>query len=214
MQPITIALSKGRILKQSLELLAKVHIEPIEDIHASRKLIFTTNHPQINLAVIRATDVPTYVAYGSADIGITGKDTLLEYPQHNNWYEILDLKIATCKLMSAKLINEPAITGRLKVAAKFANIAARFYAQRNESVNIIKLYGSLELAPVMGLAHRIVDIVDSGKTLAANNMQADELICDIRARFIVNPASMTLHHRIISEITDTLASIVAKGEPK
>jgi ATP phosphoribosyltransferase len=210
MQPITLALSKGRILTQSLELLATANIVPIQDIHTSRKLIFKTNHPQINLAVIRATDVPTYVAYGAADIGITGKDTLLEHPQEHNWYEVLDLKIAQCKLMSAKLIEEPPITGRLKVAAKFANIASRFYAARNEPVNIIKLYGSLELAPVMGLAHRIVDIVDTGKTLAANHMQADELICNISARLIVNPASMKVHHNIINEMLAELSSIIAQ----
>ena len=207
MKKIILALSKGRILPETLRVLSQIDIIPVEDIYKSRKLIFPTNNPNIDLAIIRATDVPTYVAYGAADMGIVGKDTLMEHTFDNNWYEVLDLQIAKCKLMTAVPVNPKPVIGTLTVATKFANITRNFYSQKAQAVNVIKLYGALELAPLMGLAHKIVDIVDTGKTLAANNMIADELICHISSRLIVNPVSMKVHHHLINKILNQLQQI-------
>ena len=207
MKKIILALSKGRILPETLRVLAQIDITPVEDIHKSRKLIFPTNHPNIDLAIIRATDVPTYVAYGAADMGIVGKDTLMEHTFDNNWHEVLDLQIAKCKLMTAVPIDSKPVVGTLTVATKFASITRNFYSQKAQAVNVIKLYGALELAPLMGLAHKIVDIVDTGKTLEANNMVADELICNISSRLIVNRVSMQLHHDLINKILSQLQKI-------
>ena len=207
MKKIILALSKGRILPETLRLLSQIDIIPVEDIHRSRKLIFPTNNPNIDLAIIRATDVPTYIAYGAADMGIVGKDTLMEHTFDSNWYEVLDLRIAKCKLMTAVPVDTKPVIGTLTVATKFANITRSFYSQKAQAVNVIKLYGALELAPLMGLAHKIVDIVDTGKTLAANNMVADELICHISSRLIVNPVSMQVHHDLINKILNQLQQI-------
>ena len=160
-----IAVSKGRIFKEALPLLAHAGIKPIDDPDTSRKLILDTNHNDVKLVIIRATDVPTYVDYGAADLGITGKDTLMEY-EGNGLYEPLDLKIASCKLMVAGPVNPLPQTGRLRIATKYVNTARKYFAEQGVQVEIIKLYGSMELAPIVGLAHRIVDLVDTGNGIS------------------------------------------------
>ena len=189
-QPITIALTKGRILKETLPLLAEAGIEPLEDISSSRKLIFATNHSHIQLIVIRGTDVPTYVKLGSADLGIAGKDMLLELGA-DDMYEPLDLNIARCKLMTAGRVGEALPVGRVRVATKFVNVARRHFAEQGIQVELIKLYGAMELAPLMDLADLIVDIVDTGNTLRANGMEPRELISPVSSRLVVNRAGMT-----------------------
>ena len=148
MSQLIIALSKGRILKDTLPLLKVAGIELLEDPDKSRKLIFPTTHPQVNIIIIRATDVPTYVENGAADIGVAGKDVLMEHGA-SGVYEPLDLNIAKCKLMVAGKVNAPPVTGRLRVATKFVNLTKQYYAQKGEQVEVIKLYGSMELAPLM-----------------------------------------------------------------
>ena len=166
---LTLALSKGRIFKETLPLLKAAGIEPIDDPETSRKLILDTNQPDVRLIIVRASDVPTYVEYGGADIGVAGKDVLLEHPTAE-LYEPVDLNIACCKLMTAGKVEESDIKGRLKVATKFVESTRRFYAEQGQQVDIIKLYGSMELAPLVGLADRIVDVVDTGNTLRANGL--------------------------------------------
>ncbi len=184
---ITIALSKGRILKETLPLLEAAGIVPLEDIHSSRKLIFPTNHDDVRLIVIRATDVPTYVEYGVADLGVSGKDVLMEHGAQE-MYELLDLEIARCRLMTAAMKGEPWPRGRLRVASKFVNIARRYFAQQGRQVDIIKLYGGMELAPILDLADGIVDIVDTGGTLKANGLEPRDHIADISTRLVVSRA--------------------------
>ncbi|WP_286693852.1 ATP phosphoribosyltransferase [Spongiibacter sp. UBA1325] len=207
-QPITIALTKGRILKETLPLLAEAGIEPLEDISSSRKLIFSTNHPHIQLIVIRGTDVPTYVKLGSADIGIAGKDMLLELGAED-MYEPLDLNIARCKLMTAGRVGEPLPQGRVRVATKFVNVARRHFAERGIQVELIKLYGAMELAPLMDLADLIVDIVDTGNTLRANGMEPLELISPVSSRLVVNRAAMKRKHAVIQGIINDLEKAVS-----
>ena len=204
---ITIALSKGRILDDTLPLLAAAGIEPEEDLHKSRKLIFGTNRDNVKLVVLRATDVPTYVQHGVADLGIAGKDVLMEHG-FDGLYEPLDLKIATCRLMTAAVKGVEPKTGRIKVATKFVNIAKRYYASRGIQADIIKLYGGMELAPLMGLADEIVDIVDTGNTLKANGLEARDLICHISSRLIANSASMKMKHSQLQPIVDLIAKAV------
>ncbi len=206
-QSITIALSKGRILKETLPLLEQAGIVPAEDIFSSRKLIFGTNHPHINLLVIRATDVPTYVEYGAADMGVAGKDVLLEHGAAD-MYEPLDLNIARCRLMTAGLVEAKPRQGRLKVASKFVNVTKRYFASQGTQVDIIKLYGAMELAPIMGLADCIVDIVDTGNTLVANGMQPLELIAPISTRLVVSKAAMKMKHAGIQPIIERLSAAV------
>jgi ATP phosphoribosyltransferase len=210
-QQLTIALSKGRILEETLPLLAAADIVPAEDIFKSRKLIFDTNHEHIKLVVIRATDVPTYVEYGGADMGIAGKDVLLEHGAQG-LYEPLDLKIAKCKLMVAGMKGAPAVKGRMKVATKFVNVTRDYFAAQGRQVDIIKLYGAMELAPIMGLAHRIVDIVDTGNTLRANGLEPMESIAEISSRLVVGQASMKMKHAQIQPILDKIAEAVAVRE--
>ncbi|PCJ33276.1 MAG: ATP phosphoribosyltransferase [Gammaproteobacteria bacterium] len=199
---LTLALSKGRIYKETLPLLKAAGIEPIDDPETSRKLILETNQPDVRLIIVRASDVPSYVEYGGADIGIAGKDVLLEHP-NADIYEPVDLRIACCKLMTAGRENEGEIKGRLKVATKFVESTRRFYADKGEQVDIIKLYGSMELAPLVNLADRIVDVVDTGNTLRANGLIPMEHIADISSRLVVNKASMKMKHaRIQQFITD------------
>lgn len=209
-QQLTIALSKGRILDETLPLLRVAGIEPAEDIHSSRKLIFDTNRSDVKLVVIRATDVPTYVAHGAADLGISGKDVLLEYGGHG-LYEPLDLGISRCRLMTAGRVGEVEPQGRLRVATKFVDTAKRFYADQGRQVDIIKLYGAMELAPVLGLADRIVDIVDTGKTLKANGLEPLELIAEISARLVVCKASMKMKHSLIKPIIKGLEQAVIES---
>jgi len=198
---LTLALSKGRIFEETLPLLAAAGIVPSEDPEKSRKLIIETNHPDVRLIIVRASDVPTYVEYGGADLGVAGKDVLMEHPDAE-LYEPVDLQIACCKLMTAGRKDVPLPVGRLKVATKFVESTRRFYAAQGQQVDIIKLYGSMELAPLVGLADRIVDVVDTGNTLRANGLEPLEHIADISSRLVVNKASMkTKHQRIQQFIT-------------
>jgi ATP phosphoribosyltransferase len=207
-KPLIIALSKGRILDDTLPLLAAADIHPLEDLKKSRKLIFDTNHDHIKLIVIRATDVPTYVEYGAADMGISGKDVLMEHGARE-MVEVLDLKIACCRLMTAKVKGVPRTTGRLKVASKFVNIARQYYYEQGQQVDIIKLYGGMELAPILGLAHEIVDIVDTGNTLKANGMIPDQLIADISSRLVVSRSAMKQKLSTIQPIIDRFKAALA-----
>ncbi|MBW2940236.1 ATP phosphoribosyltransferase [Zhongshania aquimaris] len=206
-QPVTIALTKGRILKETLPLLAEAGIVPAEDISSSRKLIFETNHSHIRLIVIRGTDVPTYVKLGSADIGVAGKDMLLEVGA-GDMYEPLDLNIARCRLMTAGRVGESLPHGRVRVATKFVNVARRHFAERGIQVELIKLYGAMELAPLMDLADLIVDIVDTGNTLRANGMEPRDMIADVSSRLVVNKAAMKRKHNSIQDIIAKLTVAV------
>ncbi|MGB1091177.1 MAG: ATP phosphoribosyltransferase, partial [Oceanobacter sp.] len=204
-QPLTIALSKGRILDDTLPLLAEAGIYPAENIHKSRKLIFDTNHDHIKLVVIRAADVPTYVEYGAADLGVSGKDVLMEYDSEN-LCEPLDLKIATCRLMTAAMKGAEMPNGRLKVATKFVKVAKRYFAEQGRQVDIIKLYGGMELAPIMGLADMIVDIVDTGNTLKANGLEERDLIAPISSRLVASRAAMKVKFDQIQPILETIGA--------
>ncbi len=206
---LTIALTKGRILKETLPLFAAAGIEPLEDMSTSRKLIFDTTVEGVRFLLQRGVDVPTYVRYGSADMGVSGKDMLLE-DGADGLYEPLDLGIARCKLMTAAIKGKPTKQGRIKVATKFVNVAKRFYAAQGRQVDVIKLYGGMELAPIMGLADEIVDIVDTGNTLRANGLEPREEIADISSRLIVNKASMKMKHRRIKVLVEQIAAAVAK----
>lgn len=211
-QQLTIALSKGRILKETLPLLEAADIRPSEDIYSSRKLIFDTNHANIKLVVIRATDVPTYVEYGGADMGIAGKDVLMEHGG-DGLYEMLDLEISRCKLMVAGMRDAQPVEGRMTVATKFVNVAKQYFASQGRQIDVVKLYGAMELAPIMGLADRIVDIVDTGNTLRANGLEPMDFIADISSRLVVGQASMKMKHRQIQPILDAIGeAIIARRE--
>ena len=209
---LRIALSKGRILDETLPLLKTAGIELLEEPSKSRKLIFPTTDPNVEIIIIRATDVPTFVEHGAADIGVAGKDVLMEHGARGV-YEPLDLKISRCKLMVAGKTAPGAVNGRLRVATKFTNITKRYYAEKGEQVEVIKLYGSMELAPLVGLADKIVDIVDTGNTLRANGLEPTELIAEISARLIVNKASMKTKHAAIQKLIDQLGVAVANANP-
>jgi ATP phosphoribosyltransferase len=208
MTQITLALTKGRILKETLPLLEAARILPAEDIATSRKLVFATNQEGLRLLILRGSDVPTYVQFGAADIGVAGKDGLLEH-QGDGYYEPLDLGIARCKLMTAVPVGAQPQTGRLRVATKYVNVARQFYAEQGRQADLIKLYGAMEIAPILGLAHEIVDIVDTGNTLKANGLEAQEEIADISSRLIVNKAAMKTKYNEIQSIVDALQSAVA-----
>jgi len=210
-QRLTIGLSKGRILEETLPLLAAAHIEPKENPDTSRRLVLETNDPSVALVVLRAADVPTYVQYGAADIGVAGKDVLMEHGGEG-LYEPLDLGIARCRLMVAEKPGRPAVRGRLRVATKFAEVTRRHFAARGRQVEVIKLYGSMELAPLVGLADCIVDLVATGKTLEANGLEAVESLADVSARLIVNKAAMKMKHRRIRGLVDQLSEIVERRE--
>jgi len=205
---ITIALSKGRIFKETLPLLAHAGITPLDDPETSRKLILDTNDDNVKLVIIRASDVPTYVQYGAADIGVAGKDVLMEHGG-DGLYEPLDLKIARCRLMTAGPVNAPEPQGRLRIATKFVNCARRYYAEQGLQVEIIKLYGSMELAPIVGLADRIVDLVDTGNTLKANGLEPMEHIADISSRLVINKASMKMNHDVMQNFIDKISEAVS-----
>jgi ATP phosphoribosyltransferase len=205
---ISIAVSKGRILKEALPLLAHAGIEPLENPDTSRKLIFETSRPDVRLVVIRATDVPTFVEYGAADVGIAGKDVLMEYGG-DGLYEPLDLCIARCRLVVAAPVGATEPPGRrMRVATKYVETARRWFAARGEQVEIVKLYGSMELAPLVGLADRIVDLVDTGSTLRANGLQETETITDISSRLIINKASMKMKHEKVKELVRLVGQAV------
>ncbi|MGP1571365.1 MAG: ATP phosphoribosyltransferase [Moraxella sp.] len=196
---LTIALSKGRILEETLPLFAKADICPLEDIHHSRKLIFQTTNPDVNFLILRASDVPTYVEHGAADIGVAGKDVLMEY--NASVYELLDLKIAKCRLMTAGIAGQTLPSRRLRIATKYANVARQYFANKGMQVDIIKLYGSMELAPLVGLGDLIVDVVDTGNTLRANGLEPLDEICQVSSRLIANPAS---YKRKLSQLSPIL----------
>ncbi len=206
-QTLTIALSKGRIFKETLPLLAHADIVPQDDPDTSRKLILDTNHDDIKLVILRATDVPTYVAYGAADVGVAGKDVLMEFGG-DGLYEPLDLKIAQCRLMVAGPVDAPEPRGRLRVATKFVESTRRYYAAQGKQVEIIKLYGSMELAPIAGLSDVIVDLVDTGNTLKANGLAPLEHIADVSSRLIVNKASMKMKHETVKRFIDRVAEAI------
>ena len=205
---IRIALSKGRIFKETLPLLAAADIVPVDDPETSRKLILDTNHDDVKLVIIRATDVPTYVQFGAADVGVAGKDVLMEHGGEG-LYEPVDLKIAKCKLMTAGLADAGEINGRKRIATKFVNVAKRFFESRGEQVEVIKLYGSMELGPIVGLADLIVDVVDTGNTLKANGLVPIDHIADISSRLIVNKAAMKMKHQRIQSLIDQVGKAVA-----
>lgn len=206
-QTLTIALTKGRILEETLPLLAAAGIEPLEDMEKSRKLVFDTTQAGVRLLLLRGADVPTYVQFGAADMGISGKDTLMENGAEG-LYEPLDLNIARCKLMTAGVKGESLPAGRIRVATKYVNIAKQYYASQGRQTDIIKLYGAMELAPIMNLADEIVDIVDTGNTLRANGLEPRDFIADISSRLIVNKASMKMKHVQIQSIIDHIAKAV------
>ena len=208
---ITIALSKGRILEETLPLLAKSNIALLEDPSKSRKLVFPTTRDDVRILIIRATDVPTYVEYGAADLGVAGKDVQMEHGG-GGLYEPLDLKIAVCKLMVAEPIHSQPSASRPKVATKFVNVAKKYFAEKGQQVEIIKLYGSMELAPLVGLADCIVDVVDTGSTLKANGLMPTELIASISSRLVVNKAAMKMRHQLIQGVLDQMKAAVDEAQ--
>lgn len=207
-ETLTIALSKGRILQDTLPLLAQAGIVPAEDPETSRKLVLATSRDDVRIVIVRATDVPTYVQYGGADLGVSGKDVLMEYGGHD-LYEPLDLGIARCRLVVAGRPDVDRRPGRLRVATKFVNITRRYFAEQGRQVEVIKLYGSMELAPLVGMADLIVDLVDTGNTLRANGLVPLEPIADISARLIVNKAAMKMKHRRIKALLAQLSQAAA-----
>lgn len=208
-QTLTIAVAKGRLLTQTLPLLRYAGVVPAEDPTVSRKLILDTNHPEIKLVIIRGMDVPTYVEYGAADLGVVGKDVLMEY-DGDGLYEPLDLGIGRCRLVLAGFPGGASGPGRMRIATKYTNITRRYFAEKGEQVEVIKLYGSMELAPLAGLADCIVDLVDTGNTLKANGLVAIEHMADISSRLIVNKASMKMRHGTIRRFTGRLAQAVGR----
>jgi len=214
---ITLALSKGRIFDETLPLLKAAGIEVLDDSEKSRKLILATNRAEVRVVLVRATDVPTYVQYGGADIGVTGKDTLIEHGGQG-LYQPLDLQIAKCRMsvaVRAGFDYEAAVKqgSRLKVATKFVNIARDFFATKGVHVDLIKLYGSMELAPLTGLADAIVDLVSSGNTLKANHLVEVERIMDISSHLVVNQVALKLKQAPIRAIIDAFASAVVQPKP-
>jgi ATP phosphoribosyltransferase len=211
---LTLALNKGRILDEVLPLLETAGLDPLEDPRRSRKLIFETRHPGLRLFVVRSGDVPTCVAHGAADWGITGKDTLLEHGGEG-YYEPLDLGLSRCRLMTA---GDPAFTPRpgqrLRVATKFVKVAQRYFSAQGQQIEVIPLGGAMELAPLIGLADLIVDIVDTGNTLRANGLAPLELIENISARVIVNKASMKQHRAELRPMLDALAAALPAAPEK
>lgn len=207
---LTFALPKGRILDATLPLLARAGIHAVEDPRQSRKLIIETRDPGLRLVVIRATDVPTFVEHGGADLGVVGKDVLMEYGG-SGLYEPLDLGVSRCRLMVAAPVGavEPR---RPRVATKYPRITRQYYARLGIQPEIIKLYGSMELAPLVGLADRIVDLVDTGATLAANGLEPLHTVAEISARLVVNKASMKMQHVAVKALVDALSVAAGCGQ--
>lgn len=205
---LTLALSKGRILKETLPLLKNAGIELLEDPEKSRKLIFPTSHNDVRVLILRASDVPTYVEHGVADFGVSGKDVLLEHGS-DNLYELLDLKIAKCRVMTAGIVGKPLPNRRLRIATKYVNITRNYFATRGEQVDIIKLYGSMELAPLVGLGDLIVDVVDTGNTLRANGLEPLDEICQVSSRLIVNPVSYKRKFALLEPILTSFKNSIA-----
>ncbi|MBA2962558.1 MULTISPECIES: ATP phosphoribosyltransferase [Ramlibacter] len=209
---ITLALSKGRIFDETLPLLREAGIEVSEDPEKSRKLILATNDPGVRVVLVRATDVPTYVQYGGADLGVTGLDTLIEHG-NQGLYQPLDLQIAKCRVSVAvradfDYANAVRQGSRLRVATKYVGIAREFFAAKGVHVDLIKLYGSMELAPLTGLADAIVDLVSTGNTLKANHLVEVERIMDISSRLVVNQAALKLKQAPMRRLIDAFARAV------
>ena len=203
---IVIAISKGRILEEGMNLLNLMGIDTIESMEDSRKLIYKTNNSNLEFVIVRAADVPTYVGNGAADIGIVGKDTLVEYGA-NNIYIPLDLNISKCRMALACLPDcNPG--PRIKVATKYVKCATDYFNKKNKQVDIIKLYGSMELAPILGLADYIVDLVDSGMTLRANGLKEVDSIFDVSAQLVTNKASMKTKTESIENIINAFEKII------
>jgi ATP phosphoribosyltransferase len=208
---ITIAIPKGRILDESVAMFKKIGIDCEELLGNSRKLIFENPVQRMRYMIVRATDVPTYVEYGSADLGIVGKDTLLE--QEKDVYEPLDLKFGYCRMMVAEpagLANDddPAKWSNIRIATKYPNVTEKYFAGKGVQVEIIKLYGSIELAPLVGLSERIVDLVSTGETLKQNGLVEVETIAEITTRLIVNRASLKTKHKRITQIIEGLEKLL------
>jgi len=209
-KPLRIALSKGRILDDTLPLFAQIGIAPTAEDLRSRKLILNTSRADLQFIIIRATDVPTYVEYGAADMGVVGKDVLVEYGG-SSFYEPLDLQIAQCKMMVAALQGEsPRTAVRPRVATKYVNITRDYFARLGVQAEVVKLYGSMELAPLVGLADFIVDLVETGSTLKANGLQATDLVMEVSSRLIVNKAAMKMRHQQVMELVTRLGDAVGK----
>ncbi len=211
---ITLALSKGRIFDDSLPLLAAAGIEVLEDPEKSRKLILATSRPDVRVVLVRATDVPTYVQYGGADLGVAGKDVLLEHGEQG-LYQPLDLKIARCRMsvaVRADFDYAAAVRqgSRIRVATKYTEIARQHFSDKGVHVDLIKLYGSMELAPLTGLADAIVDLVSTGSTLRANHLVEVERIMDISSRLVVNQAALKLKREPIRGLIEAFASAIPK----
>ncbi len=209
---ITIALSKGRIFDETVPLLEAAGIRTLEDPEKSRKLIISTNQKEVRVIIVRATDVPTYVRYGAADMGVAGKDVLDEQGGEG-LYQPLDLGIARCRMMVAVRAGfdyEHAVRqgARLRVASKYVQTAREHFAAKGVHIDLIKLYGSMELAPLVGLADAIVDLVSTGGTLKANNLVAVEEVAQISSRLVVNPAALKLKRKAIQPILDAFAQAV------
>ena len=212
MNGITIALSKGRIFEETLPLLAAAGIVPVEDPESSRKLIIDTNRADVRVVIVRASDVPTYVQYGAADMGIAGKDVLLEHGGAG-LYQPLDLKIAKCRMSVAAPVGFDYAAAvqrgaRLRIATKYINTAREHFAAKGVHVDLIKLYGSMELAPLAGLADAIVDLVSSGATLKANHLVEVEQIMDISSRLVVNQASLKIKRELLQPVIDAIAGAI------
>lgn len=212
MSSITLALSKGRIFEETLPLLAAAGITPADNPETSRKLIIDTNRADVRLVIVRATDTPTYVQYGAADLGIAGKDVLIEHGGAG-LYQPLDLAIAKCRLCVAtrRGFDYASATrpgGRIRVATKYIHSAKAHFAAKGVHVDLIKLYGSMELAPLVGLADAIVDLVSSGSTLRANNLEEVEEIMPISSRLIVNQASLKLKREMLKPLLDAFEGAV------
>jgi ATP phosphoribosyltransferase len=209
---ITLALSKGRIFEETLPLLAKAGIVPLEEPEKSRKLIIATNRPDVRIIIVRATDVPTYVQHGAADLGVAGKDVLIEH-SGAGLYQPIDLNIAKCRLCVAvkegfDYQNAVKHGARLRVATKYVQSAREHFARRGVHVDLIKLYGSMELAPLVGLADAIVDLVSTGATLKANKLVEVEDICEISSRLVVNQAALKMKYESLQPIIDVFAEAV------
>ena len=214
---ITLALSKGRIFDETAPLLRAVGIRPLEDPETSRKLVLATDRPDVKIIIVRASDVPTYVQFGAADLGIAGKDVLLEHGGEG-LYQPLDLGIARCRMMVAApngFDYDSAVRqgARLKVATKYLKTAREHFAAKGVHVDLIKLYGSMELAPLAGLADAIVDLVSSGNTLKANNLRAVEEIMPISARLVINQAALKLKRGRIQPLLDAFTRAVGNAKP-
>ncbi|MPV86691.1 ATP phosphoribosyltransferase [Ostreibacterium oceani] len=209
---LVIALAKGRILKQTLPLFEQIGIVPTEDVAHSRKLMIATTNPKIKLLIVRTTDAPTYVQYGAADLGVSGRDTLIEHG-YTGIFEMLDLGIARCKLMTAVLESVAHLPEkRLTVATKYVNSARKHFAEQGVHADIIKLYGSMELAPIVGLADCIVDLVDTGNTLKANGLKPLDTVLEVSTRLIVNRVSLKMKTDLITQLVADLRTVVSSRE--